>query len=99
MFGVPVARENDPEMGIRAGLGILASAQDYAKVLAERWGLDDFQVRVGINTGLAALGGMTEVEDTAMGSAVNLAKRVESAAPVGGLLISAQHIPPCTRRL
>ena len=48
----------------------------------------DFQVRVGINTGLAALGGMTEAEDTVMGSTVNLAKRVESAAPPGGLLIT-----------
>jgi len=56
--------------------------------LETQWGICDFQVRVGINTGLAALGGMTEAEDTVMGSTVNLAKRVESAAPQGGLLIT-----------
>jgi len=43
---------------------------------------------VGINTGLVALGGLTEAEDTLMGAAVNLAARLESAAPPGGLLIS-----------
>jgi len=88
VFGTPIARENDPEMAIRAGLDILVKAQDYARILAEKWGFGKFQVRVGINTGLVALGGMTEAEDTAMGSAVNLAKRIESEAPPGGLLIS-----------
>lgn len=43
---------------------------------------------MGINTGLVATGGETEAEDTIMGRAVNLAARLESAAPAGGLLIS-----------
>ena len=88
VFGAPVAHENDPEMAIRAGLGILEKASEYAEELKKQWGIEDFQVRVGVNTGLAALGGMTEAEDTVMGSTVNLAKRIESAAPPGGLLIS-----------
>ena len=88
VFGMPKAHENDPEMAIRAGLGVLETAQEIGVELETRWGVDDFQIRVGINTGLAALGGMTEAEDTVMGSTVNLAKRVESAAPPGGLLIT-----------
>jgi len=88
VFGMPKARENDPEMSIRAGLGILEVAQELGLELATQSGISEFQVRVGINTGLAALGGMTEAEDTVMGSTVNLAKRVESAAPPGSLLIS-----------
>jgi class 3 adenylate cyclase/tetratricopeptide (TPR) repeat protein len=88
VFGMPKARENDPEMAIRAGWGILEVAQELGAELLTQWGISDFQVRVGINTGLAALGGMTEAEDTVMGSTVNLAKRVESAAPPGGLLIT-----------
>jgi hypothetical protein len=45
-------------------------------------------VRIGIDTGLAALGGQTEAEDTVMGRVVNLAVRIESAASPGCLLIS-----------
>ncbi|MCJ7657705.1 MAG: AAA family ATPase [Anaerolineales bacterium] len=88
VFGTPVAQENDPEMAIRAGLGILKISRELASELQSKWRLTDFHVRVGINTGLVALGGMTEAEDTVMGSAVILAKRVESAAPPDGLLIS-----------
>jgi ABC-type oligopeptide transport system substrate-binding subunit/class 3 adenylate cyclase/tetratricopeptide (TPR) repeat protein len=88
IFGMPKAYENDPEMAIKAGLGILEVAQEIASELEAQWSIRDFQVRVGINTGLAALGGMTEAEDTVMGSMVNLTKRVESAAPPGGLLIT-----------
>jgi len=88
VFGMPKAHENDPEMAVRAGLGILEVVQEIGGELETHWSICDFQVRVGVNTGLAALGGMTEAEDTVMGSTVNLAKRVESAAPPGGLLIT-----------
>ena len=88
VFGATVARENDPEMAIRAGLGILEVAQELGGELEKQWGIHDFQVRVGINTGKVAILGETEGEDTIMGEAVNLAKRVESAAPPGGLLIT-----------
>ena len=70
------------------GWGSWKSLRRLGSELETQWGISDFQVRVGINTGLAALGGMTEAEDTVMGSTVNLAKRVESAAPPGGLLIT-----------
>jgi class 3 adenylate cyclase/tetratricopeptide (TPR) repeat protein len=88
VFGAPVAREDDPERAIRAGLAIIAAAQELAPELEAEWNIPDFQVRVGINTGLVALGGLTEAEDTLMGAAVNLAARLESAAPSGGLLVS-----------
>jgi class 3 adenylate cyclase/tetratricopeptide (TPR) repeat protein len=88
VFGDPVAREDDPEQAIRAGLDIIKEAEFLAQQLVEEWGMEDFQVRIGIDTGLAALGGQTEAEDTVMGRVVNLAVRIESAAPPGGLLIS-----------
>jgi ABC-type oligopeptide transport system substrate-binding subunit/class 3 adenylate cyclase len=88
VFGTPQAHENDPEQAIRAGLGILNIAQELASELHEQWRIQDFQVRVGINTGIVAVGGATEAEDTLMGAPVNLAARMESAAPPGGLLIS-----------
>jgi class 3 adenylate cyclase/tetratricopeptide (TPR) repeat protein len=88
VFGAPLAREDDPEQCIRAGLGIIAAAQELAPELQEEWEFPEFQIRVGVNTGLVAIGGLTEAEDTLMGAAVNLAARLESAAPAGGLLIS-----------
>lgn len=88
VFGAPKAREDDPERAVRAGLGILEVAQNLAPQLKKSCGVAGFQVRVGINTGIAALGGTTEAENTLMGSSINLAARLESAAPTGGLLIS-----------
>ena len=88
VFGNPIAREDDPEQAIRAGLDILKVAQVLADELDTQWNIPGFQVRVGINTGLAVLGGYTEAEDTIMGRSVNLAARMESAAPPGGLMIS-----------
>ena len=88
VFGSPQAHENDPEQAVRAGLGILNVAKELAVELQEAWQIKDFQVRVGVNTGLVAVGGATEAEDTIMGSPVILSKRLESAAPSGGLLIS-----------
>jgi class 3 adenylate cyclase/tetratricopeptide (TPR) repeat protein len=87
VFGVPVAHENDPEQAVRAGLEILEIAQDIAREWEGSLAIPNFQVRVGVNTGLVASGGETEADDTIMGRAVNLAARLESAAPPGGLLI------------
>ena len=95
LFGHPVARENDPEMAIRAGLAILQEAQAYAAEVERRFGVEGYTVRVGVNTGHVIIGGQSEGEDTVMGAAVNLAARMESAAQPGTLLISHdtyQHV-------
>lgn len=95
IFGLPSARENDPEMAIRAGLAILNTAQSIAQELEKEWNLKEFQVRIGVNTGLVVAGGSKDAEGTVMGTAVNLAARLESSAPPGGILISQntyQHV-------
>jgi class 3 adenylate cyclase len=90
VFGLPKARENDPEMAVRAGLEVLKTAQVIAQELETKHHIESFQVRIGVNTGLVVAGGVTEAEGTIMGSAVNLAARLEDAAPPDGLLISQQ---------
>lgn len=95
VFGEPVAQENDAEMAVRAGLAIQEDARAFAVELQEKRQISNFAVRVGVNTGMVAIGGFTESDDTVMGLTVNLGARLESAAPPGGLLISQatyQHV-------
>jgi len=90
-FGAPIAHEDDPERAIRAALEIVAGAQEYAARLEKERGIEGFNVRVGINTGLVVVGEVgtdMRVEYTAMGDAINTAARMEQAAPIGGVLIS-----------
>jgi predicted ATPase/class 3 adenylate cyclase len=89
-FGAPKAREDDPARAVRAALEMQASAADYAGQVERRYG-HDFQIRVGINTGLALMdvvGDQVRSEYTAMGDAINLASRLEQAASGGEILIS-----------
>jgi predicted ATPase/class 3 adenylate cyclase len=95
LFGAPTAWEDDPERAVRAALELQArlrewkeefqsTGSDQARSAAQR-----IQLRVGINTGPVLLGKVgTTREYTAIGDTVNLANRVENAAPLGGVLIS-----------
>lgn len=91
VFGADDPLEDAPESAVRAGLAILEAARAYAGELRARGidtRIDDFQARVGLDTGLVALGAGIEAENTAMGPTVNLAARMEQTAPAGGLRIS-----------
>ena len=90
-FGAPVAHEDDAERAVRAGLDIQSTARQYAEVVKQNYGVD-FDVRVGINTGLAVLATMGDeirTEYTAMGDTTNVAARMQSAARPGTVLVSA----------
>jgi class 3 adenylate cyclase/tetratricopeptide (TPR) repeat protein len=90
-FGAPVAHEDDAERAVRAGLDIQVAAREYAKAVKRNYGID-FEIRVGINTGLAVLttvGDEIRTEYTAMGDTTNVAARMQSAARPGTVLISA----------
>ncbi|MGD2146799.1 MAG: adenylate/guanylate cyclase domain-containing protein [Anaerolineae bacterium] len=90
-FGAPIAHEDDPERACRAALEIVEGARAYALRLERERGIEGFNVRVGINTGLVVVGEVgsdLRVEYTAMGDAINLAARMEQSAPPGGILIA-----------
>jgi class 3 adenylate cyclase/predicted ATPase len=101
LFGTPTVREDDPERAIRAALQIQAEVQGWKKefsdsIYGQQSKNQNIQLRIGINTGPALLGTVGTIgEYTAIGSTVNLANRLENAAPVGGILISHdtyQHV-------
>jgi ABC-type oligopeptide transport system substrate-binding subunit/class 3 adenylate cyclase len=88
-FGAPITHEDDPVRAVRAGLDIQRSIQEYSQQL--KGYIDNFQLRVGINTGIVVVGSVgsdMHVEYTAIGDAVNLAARMQSAAQPGHVLIS-----------
>src|SRR5436309_15813780 len=80
LFGAPVAHEDDPERAVRAALAIRDWAREEESV----------QVRIAVNTGeaLVSLGARPEAgEGMASGDVINTAARLQSAAPVNGVLV------------
>jgi class 3 adenylate cyclase len=91
-FGAPVAHEDDPERAALAGLAIVDAISEYRSYLAAAREID-FQVRVGINTGevvVGQVGSDLRYEYSALGDTMNVAARMESAAPPGGVLVTAR---------
>jgi class 3 adenylate cyclase len=89
-FGAPITHEDDPQRAVLAALEILERSMPYRDEVKANWGVD-FNVRVGINTGLVVVGEVgsdLRVEYTAMGDAINLAARMEQTAEPGTLQIS-----------
>ena len=84
MFGARTAGEHDPENAIRAAL----DAQNGVAAIQTP---EPLRIRIGIHTGpvvVGELGSEAKREFTATGDAMNLAARLQSAAPAGGILIS-----------
>src|SRR5213596_518927 len=80
LFGAPVAHEDDPERAVRAALAI----RDWAEEEGE------LEVRIAVNTGeaLVLLGARpAEGEVMAAGDVVNTTARLQTAAPVNGVLV------------
>ena len=89
-FGVPVAREDDAVRAIRAALGFQAEVAGLADEL-EAEGFPPLALRVGISTGRVMVGALkseTGSESSIIGDVVNVASRLEKAAPAGGVLVA-----------
>jgi len=96
-FGVPTAHEDDPERAARAALRILAVVSEYARDIEAAWGIAEFNVRVGVNSGQAAVGtvGGANPQPVALGDATNVAARLEAAAVPGSIVVgevTARHL-------
>jgi class 3 adenylate cyclase/tetratricopeptide (TPR) repeat protein len=99
LFGVPIAGEDDPEKAIRAALAMRAALSGFISETHEQWAAighptdvpaaSELRLRIGINTGPVLLGEVGSSDEyTVIGDPVNVASRLEHAAPDGGILIS-----------
>lgn len=99
-FGYPRAHEDDAERAIRAALGIAAAERSTSEIA-------DLNVHIGIATGIVVVGNLSgdqppmggadpqgREEISAVGSALNLAARLQSLAEPGMVVVPEQ-----TRRL
>lgn len=89
-FGAPLAHEDDPQRAVLASLDIVANMAPYREKIKQAWGID-FNVRIGINTGLVVVGAVgsdLRMEYSALGDAINLAARMEQSAEPGTIQIA-----------
>jgi class 3 adenylate cyclase len=93
-FGAPVAHEDDPVRAVRCALDLLDEVRGLAPTIRGVFGVD-LGMRAGINTGpvvVGEVGNDLRYEYLAVGDAVNLAARMESAAdPMTVLVAGATH--------
>jgi class 3 adenylate cyclase/tetratricopeptide (TPR) repeat protein len=86
VFGAPIAHGDDAERAVRAGLRVLAGItevnRDHGLNLAARAAVCTGEAVVSVDG--------VEGDPLALGDVVNTASRLQSAAPVGGLLVGAE---------
>jgi class 3 adenylate cyclase/tetratricopeptide (TPR) repeat protein/energy-coupling factor transporter ATP-binding protein EcfA2 len=89
LFGAPLAHEDAPQRALHAAMEIRRHLSNYARALRQR-GIE-FNMRIGINTGLVVVGRIGDdltMEYTAMGDTVNLASRMQRTAQPGTVRVS-----------
>jgi class 3 adenylate cyclase len=89
VFGAPVAHGDDPERAVRAAMAVLEGVQELNAAESDL----DLQVRIAVNTGepLVSLGAnAAQGEGIVAGEVVNTTARLQSAAPVDGILVGEE---------
>jgi len=89
-FGAPVAHEDHPQRAVHAAVAARDDLRHHGDDLRMR-GRTRVEVRIGINTGEVVMrsvqtGGHTEYSP--IGHVINVASRMQSAAPANGIVVS-----------
>ena len=98
VFGAPVAHEDDPERAVRAALAV----RDAVARLNDDEPDRDLHVRIAVNTGEALVSldaSPGEGEAMVAGDVINTAARIQSAAPVDGILVGEQTFTATERQI
>jgi class 3 adenylate cyclase/tetratricopeptide (TPR) repeat protein len=86
VFGLPAIHEDDALRAVRAASEMQAALADLNDELERRWGVR-LAHRTGVNTGEVVAGDVTAGQRLTTGDAVNVAARLEQAAPPLEVLI------------
>ncbi|MDF1565438.1 MAG: adenylate/guanylate cyclase domain-containing protein [Deltaproteobacteria bacterium] len=89
VFGVPQSHRDDASRAVEAGMAMAGRIEEVRGEIRDRFG-GDISLRIGINTGLVMVGTVGEGADRrpdVLGTAVNLASRIETAASPGEVLV------------
>jgi predicted ATPase/class 3 adenylate cyclase len=90
LFGAPIAHENNAERAVLAAIDMQRDLQQLNQELGTQLGIA-LQMRIGLHAGAVIVGGIGSnmlMNYTAIGDTVNLARRIEEAAPSGAILVS-----------
>jgi class 3 adenylate cyclase/tetratricopeptide (TPR) repeat protein len=84
LWGADASREGDPERAVRAAVELQRELTSFCHESGHA-----VRMRIGVTTGPVLFGAIGSTREfTAMGDTVNIASRLENAAPVGGVLVS-----------
>ena len=86
VFGIPAVNEDDALRAVRAAADLRASLGELNKELERDWGVR-LHARSGVNTGEVVTGDPAIGDALVLGDAVNVAARLEQAAPPGEVLL------------
>jgi class 3 adenylate cyclase len=90
MFGAPVAHEDHPQRALHAALAIQDELRRYGEKTGAA-GRPALEARIGVNTGevvLRTVNTGAHTEYSPVGHAANLAARLQTVAPAGGVIVS-----------
>lgn len=85
VWGTPVAREDDGERAVRAGLELV----DMVAALGEELGQPELRLRAGINSGATSVGPGGNEKGMVVGDLVNTASRLQSIAEPGTVYVGS----------
>jgi adenylate cyclase len=92
LFGAPIAHEDHARRACYAALAIRDSVVELSEQVRDEHGIE-LLIRLGLNSGevvVGAIGEDLDLESTAVGHTVGLAKRMESAAEPGSACLTEQ---------
>jgi class 3 adenylate cyclase/tetratricopeptide (TPR) repeat protein len=92
VFGVPTVHEDDALRAVRAADEMHERLRALNETLERERGIR-LEMRIGVNTGEVVAGDPAAGQAFVTGDAVNLAKRLEQAAPPGAILIGKSTYP------
>jgi class 3 adenylate cyclase/DNA-binding transcriptional ArsR family regulator len=93
LFGAPIALEDAPQRAIRSALAIHQEIARFSDHLQQQKDIPPIRMRIGIHTGpvvVGTLGNDLRVEFKAVGDTVNLAARLQQAAPACETWVSGE---------